>query len=51
MARITLMDAYFSSCRLLIKCRLPIRPEVTIIRIGNEVTLNEKLSVGTGRRG
>lgn len=41
MAKITFMDVYFSSCRLLIKEGLPIRPEVTIIRIGNEVKLNK----------
>lgn len=40
-AKITFMDVYFSSCRFLIKGGLPIRPEVTIIRIGNEVKLNE----------
>lgn len=41
MAKITFMDVYFSSCRLLIKEGLPIRPEVTIISIGNEVKLNK----------
>lgn len=35
------MDVYFSSCKFLIKTGLPIRPEVTIIRIGNEVKLNK----------
>jgi len=40
-AKITFMDVYFSSCRFFIKGGVPIRPEVTIIRIGNEVKLNK----------
>lgn len=50
-AKITFMGIYFSSCRFLVKEGLPIRPEVTIIRIGNEVKLKKKISIGTGRRG